>query len=73
MSIFMVMGWLVGDIFKVCYFILLNQPFQFVACGTIQVSIDLLIVAQVFYFGGAEGKSLESPDELTAVKSRKEL
>ena len=70
MSIFMVFGWLVGDMFKVCYFILLAQPMQFIVCGTVQVSVDILIVIQVFYYGGAEKKSLEDPEELTAVNRK---
>ena len=47
MSMFMVMGWLVGDIFKTGYFIFLNQPFQFVLCGSLQVTVDCLIICQV--------------------------
>ena len=44
---FMVMGWLIGDIFKTGYFIFLNQPFQFVLCGSLQVTVDCLIICQV--------------------------
>ena len=47
MSMFMVMGWLIGDIFKTGYFIFLNQPFQFVLCGSLQVTVDCLIICQV--------------------------
>ena len=32
----MVLGWLVGDLFKVFYFVLLSQPIQFIACGAVQ-------------------------------------
>jgi len=71
MSIFMVLGWLVGDLFKVGYFVFLAQPVQFIACGTIQVSIDLLIVGQVFYYGGKDSKKdVEDPHELTAVNRK---
>jgi len=50
MSIMMVLGWLVGDLFKVFYFVLLSQPIQFIACGAVQVTVDLLIIAQVFFY-----------------------
>ena len=44
MSIFMVLGWLCGDLFKVIYFYLFSQPLRFLVCGIIQVSIDFPIV-----------------------------
>lgn len=72
MSIFMVMGWLIGDIFKTGYFIFLNQPFQFIICGSIQVSIDCLIICQVFYFGSSQ-KTVTDPEDLTAVRREKFL
>ena len=50
MSVEMVVMWLSGDLFKTLYFILRHAPAQFVACGSIQVSVDILILAQVFWF-----------------------
>ena len=67
----MVAGWLVGDLFKVCYFVMLQQPTQFIACGAVQVSVDVLIILQVAYHGaGEKPKSLEDPCELTAVNRK---
>jgi len=48
MSVEMVVMWLSGDLFKTIYFILRHAPAQFIACGSIQVTIDILILFQVF-------------------------
>ncbi|CAG5107740.1 Oidioi.mRNA.OKI2018_I69.chr1.g3467.t1.cds [Oikopleura dioica] len=66
MSMFMVLGWLVGDIFKTGYFVFLNQPFQFILCGSIQVTVDCLIICQVFYYKSSKKVSTD-PEDLTAV------
>ena len=43
----MVFLWLVGDIGKVVYFVMLEQPVQFWICGILQVTIDIVILGQV--------------------------
>ncbi|XP_055300297.1 solute carrier family 66 member 2 isoform X1 [Sitodiplosis mosellana] len=50
MSIMMVALWTVGDMFKTCYFIFRHAPMQFWICGTLQVSLDLAILFQVFWY-----------------------
>ncbi|KAL5278844.1 PQLC1 family protein [Megaselia abdita] len=50
MSIHMVLMWTVGDIFKTGYFIFRNAPSQFWICGSLQVSLDLLILGQVWIY-----------------------
>ena len=50
MSIEMVVMWLSGDLFKTIYFILRHSPTQFAACGSIQVTIDVLILLQAFVY-----------------------
>lgn len=50
MSVEMVIMWLSGDLFKTLYFILRNEPVQFIVCGLIQVSVDILILIQVFWY-----------------------
>lgn len=50
MSVEMVVMWLSGDLFKTLYFILRHAPGQFVACGSMQVTVDLLILLQVIWF-----------------------
>ncbi|CAG9825558.1 unnamed protein product [Phaedon cochleariae] len=57
MSISMVIMWTGGDIFKTTYFLLREAPVQFWVCGSVQVTVDLLILSQVFiYRGNAEPK-----------------
>lgn len=50
MSVEMVVMWLSGDLFKTLYFILRHVPLQFVICGSIQVTVDILILVQVFWY-----------------------
>jgi len=50
MSIPMVLMWTCGDIFKTSYFYFRNTPLQFFVCGSLQVSVDLMILAQVWMY-----------------------
>jgi uncharacterized protein with PQ loop repeat len=50
MSVEMVIMWLSGDIFKTLYFIFRHAPAQFIACGSVQVVVDLLIIVQVLWY-----------------------
>ncbi|KAH9499721.1 hypothetical protein Btru_077659 [Bulinus truncatus] len=50
MSRKMVGFWTCGDIFKTVYFILREAPAQFWICGMLQVSIDISIFLQVFFY-----------------------
>ncbi|KAK3086649.1 hypothetical protein FSP39_021387 [Pinctada imbricata] len=50
MSWKMVCMWTCGDVFKTGYFILREAPAQFWVCGMLQVSIDILILLQVFIY-----------------------
>lgn len=47
MSLSMVLMWLGGDLFKTGYFVKNKSPLQFMLCGTLQITIDLLILLQV--------------------------
>lgn len=44
--------WTCGDIFKTTYFLLREAPLQFWICGSLQVTVDLLILLQVFIYRG---------------------
>lgn len=46
----MVVMWTGGDLFKTVYFIIREAPFQFWICSILQVSIDFLILAQVYIY-----------------------
>lgn len=50
MSIWMVLMWLVGDLFKTCYFIIKSQPIQFLVCGMTQITLDIIILVQVLVY-----------------------
>lgn len=50
MSIQMVMLWTLGDMFKTIYFLLRHAPIQFWLCGSLQISLDLCILAQVVFY-----------------------
>jgi hypothetical protein len=46
----MVVMWLVGDIAKTIYFIVRHTPLQFALCSTLQITVDLIIIAQVHIY-----------------------
>ncbi|XP_063700554.1 solute carrier family 66 member 2 isoform X2 [Culicoides brevitarsis] len=50
MSIQMVLMWLIGDMFKTVYFIVRDAPTQFWLCGSLQVSLDIAILCQVWMY-----------------------
>lgn len=50
MSVIMVLMWTSGDLFKTTYFILRSSPVQFWLCGILQVSLDLAVLLQVFFY-----------------------
>ncbi len=51
MSVVMVLMWTSGDIFKTTYFILRSSPTQFWLCGMLQVTLDLMVLSQVYMYG----------------------
>lgn len=46
MSVNMVLLWMVGDCFKMSYFVLNDSPHQFVLCGLAQIMVDFSILCQ---------------------------
>lgn len=50
MSLSMVLMWLAGDTFKTGYFIANAVPYQFWLCGSLQITIDIVILLQVCLF-----------------------
>jgi len=50
MSLPMVIMWTCGDIFKTTYFVLRKTPPQFFICGSLQVTVDVLILGQVWFY-----------------------
>ncbi|XP_013182905.1 solute carrier family 66 member 2 isoform X1 [Amyelois transitella] len=50
MSLSMVIMWTCGDIFKTVYFVLREAPTQFWVCGALQVTLDVVILFQVWLY-----------------------
>ncbi|XP_028170190.1 solute carrier family 66 member 2 isoform X2 [Ostrinia nubilalis] len=50
MSVSMVIMWTCGDVFKTAYFVLREAPTQFWVCGALQVSLDVVILFQVWLY-----------------------
>ncbi|XP_014369793.1 solute carrier family 66 member 2 isoform X3 [Papilio machaon] len=50
MSLSMVIMWTCGDIFKTAYFVIREAPSQFWVCGGLQVSLDIIILFQVWLY-----------------------
>ncbi|XP_053985130.1 solute carrier family 66 member 2 [Hylaeus anthracinus] len=61
MSINMVTMWTLGDAFKTGYFIIKEAPIQFGICGTLQVIIDIAILAQVYIYRNSTGVHVRVP------------
>ncbi|KAE9555261.1 hypothetical protein FO519_001512 [Halicephalobus sp. NKZ332] len=51
MSVKMVLMWLMGDVGKTIYFVVRNNPAQFYICSSLQITIDILILCQVYFYG----------------------
>jgi hypothetical protein len=45
-SLYVMAMWFGGDSFKLFYFIFTGSPFQFIMCGAVQLSIDMVILGQ---------------------------
>jgi len=50
LSIGLILNWFFGDSSKIYYYLKLNQPMQFVMCGTLQLVVDILILAQIYIY-----------------------
>ncbi|XP_066149812.1 solute carrier family 66 member 2 isoform X2 [Euwallacea fornicatus] len=64
MSLSMVVLWTCGDIFKTLYFILRDAPMQFWVCGSLQVTIDMLILLQVYIYRGNSNSNRFGPHRI---------
>lgn len=50
LSAMMVLLWLFGDSFKTVYYIFSLSPNQFIVCGFLQVSLDITLTFQLYYY-----------------------
>ena len=47
LSAFLIWSWLLGDIVKTAFFIMLDAPMPFLVCGSFQVAVDIFIMLQI--------------------------
>jgi uncharacterized protein with PQ loop repeat len=47
LSFILVLSWFAGDFLKTLYFIIGGEPVQFIVCGTIQLTVDIIIILQI--------------------------
>jgi uncharacterized protein with PQ loop repeat len=73
MSIKMVLMWLMGDVGKTLYFVIKRNPAQFWICSSIQITIDILILGQVYFYGKRQRIPTDTDTDLSSspVKKRK--
>jgi hypothetical protein len=45
----LVASWCFGDVFKTAYFLSIGAPAQFTVCAVIQVTIDVVVLGQLYY------------------------
>ena len=50
LSTVMIGAFLIGDTFRTYYYILTKSPFQFILCGILQISINIIIMLQIIYY-----------------------
>lgn len=46
----LIIAWLIGDVLKTCYFVFKRAPPLFVMCGSIQLTVDISILAQILVY-----------------------
>lgn len=51
LSIGLILVWFAGDAAKTVFYVVKNQPLQFIICGAVQLAIDVGILAQIFFYG----------------------
>ena len=49
-SYLLVFGWICGDIFKVGYFFFRDTPIQLILCAIFQLTSDIILIGQIFYY-----------------------
>lgn len=46
----LVVSWIFGDLFKLCYYLYSKSRMPFVVCAIIQISVDFIIIIQILYY-----------------------
>lgn len=69
-STVMILFWLVGDIYKVGYYIKVGSPSQFVIGGSLQVLLDVTLTMQIIIYSQNKFKDKKYDDELKGIKAK---
>ncbi len=46
----LVISWIAGDIFKLCYYLYSRARMPFIVCAIIQITVDFVIIYQIIYY-----------------------
>lgn len=57
------LSWFSGDFLKTLYFIIGGEPMQFIICGTIQLTVDILIILQIIGYRKNTAVTIKSENE----------
>jgi uncharacterized protein with PQ loop repeat len=71
LSTIMIASFLLGDTFRTYYYVTTKSPFQFILCGFMQISINIILMLQIFYYRikGKRNKSLQKHPVLIKLSS----
>lgn len=69
LSVGMVLMWMLGDTYKLAYFIINKQVLQFKACAIIQITIDLIIIVQILVFSHKQSTSRDGSQPMKDINS----
>jgi len=66
LSTVMIGAFLIGDTFRTYYYILTKSPFQFILCGILQITINIIIMCQIIYY-----RRIFNPDLVLLISEKK--
>ena len=61
-SYLLILGWILGDLFKVIYFFFRDTPIQLILCAIFQLTTDFILISQIFYYRKINKKNKEKND-----------
>lgn len=71
LALSLVGNWILGDVLKTIYFVVLSQPMPFLACAFAQLSLDGVLVYQLIAYRTPQGpnsnRATPAPSPVTAV------
>lgn len=66
----MVILWLVGDVLKLIYYIIADQPIQFIICAIVQITVEIAILLQFCIYAKSKDSYSRLADHTENVKSQ---